>query len=262
MRPRHREISTLNLAMLDVIAGAMAAFLILMVILLPYYERETVDQEALIAELRQALAEARAAQSAAASAAQAAQAQMIQAQADLAAAETQRNQAALAAAEIQETRAALAAAQAQASQAQAEAARQEARAEGLARQLARTFLVLYVRWDTHDDVDLHLTDPSGAEFWWDGHKTLPGRPGELSEDNILGPGNEVWEIREAPPGDYQVEVRLYQVRDSRKPVVVKGRVFHRDGSAVFPAVALAQRGQRERIATIRVDEDGGVRLVP
>lgn len=238
MRPRHREISTLNLAMLDVIAGAMAAFLILMIILLPYYERETVDQEALIAELRQALAEARAAQSAAASAAQAAQAQMIQAQA------------------------ALAAAQAQASQAQAEAARQEARAEGLARQLARTFLVLYVRWDTHDDVDLHLTDPSGAEFWWDGHKTLPGRPGELSEDNILGPGNEVWEIREAPPGDYQVEVRLYQVRDSRKPVVVKGRVFHRDGSAVFPAVALAQRGQRERIATIRVDEHGGVRLVP
>jgi hypothetical protein len=59
MRPRHREISTLNLAMLDIIAGAMAAFLILMVILLPYYERETVNQEALIAELRQDLAAAR-----------------------------------------------------------------------------------------------------------------------------------------------------------------------------------------------------------
>nr|MBP8289415.1 hypothetical protein [Chromatiaceae bacterium] len=115
---------------------------------------------------------------------------------------------------------------------------------------------------THDDVDLHLTDPSGAEFWWDRHKTIPGRPGELSEDNILGPGNEVWEIRDAPPGDYRVDVRLYQVRDTRKPVVVKGRVFHRDGSAVFTEIALAQRGQRERIATIRVDEDGGVRLVP
>ncbi len=255
MRPRHREINTLNLSMLDVIAGAMAAFLILMVILLPYYERETVNQEEIITELRQALTEARAVQSAAESAARTAQA-------DLAAAETQRNQAALAAAEIQETRAALAAAQAQASQAQAEAARQAERAEGLARQLARTFLVLYVRWDTHDDVDLHLTDPSGAEFWWNGHKTLPGRPGELSEDNIVGPGNEVWEIREAPPGDYRVEVRLYQVRDTRKPVLVKGRVFHRDGSAVFPAVALAQRGQRERIATLRVDENGGVRLVP
>ena len=238
MRRHNREISTLSLSMLDVIAGAMAAFLILMVILLPYYGKETVNQEALIAELRQAVAQAETARSAAEDAAEVAQAQANQAQADMAAA------------------------QAQARQAQTEAERQEARAEGLARQLAHTFLVLYIRWDTHDDVDLHLTDPSGAEFWWDRHKTIPGRPGELSEDNIVGPGNEVWEIRDAPPGDYRVEVRLFQVRDTRKPVVVKGRVFHRDGSAVFTEIALAQRGQRERIATIRVDEDGGVRLVP
>ena len=238
MRRHNREISTLSLSMLDVIAGAMAAFLILMVILLPYYGKETVNQEALIAELRQAVAQAETARSAAEDAAEAAQAQANQAQAEMAAA------------------------QAQARQAQTEAERQRARAEGLARQLAHTFLVLYIRWDTHDDVDLHLTDPSGAEFWWDRHKIIPGRPGELSEDNILGPGNEVWEIRDAPPGDYRVEVRLFQVRDTRKPVVVKGRVFHRDGSAVFTEIALAQRGQRERIATIRVDEDGGVRLVP
>ena len=238
MRRHNREISTLSLSMLDVIAGAMAAFLILMVILLPYYGKETVNQEALIAELRQAVAEAETARLAAEDAAEAAQAQANQAQAEMAAA------------------------QAQARQAQTEAERQQARAEGLARQLAHTFLVLYIRWDTHDDVDLHLTDPSGAEFWWDRHKIIPGRPGELSEDNILGPGNEVWEIRDAPPGDYRVEVRLFQVRDTRKPVVVKGRVFHRAGSAVFTEIALAQRGQRERIATIRVDEDGGVRLVP
>ncbi len=238
MRRHNREISTLSLSMLDVIAGAMAAFLILMVILLPYYGKETVNQEALIAELRQAIAQAETARSAAEDAAEAAQAQANQAQAEMAAA------------------------QAQARQAQTEAERQQARAEGLARQLAHTFLVLYIRWDTHDDVDLHLTDPSGAEFWWDRHKIIPGRPGELSEDNILGPGNEVWEIRDAPPGDYRVDVRLYQVRDTRKPVVVKGRVFHRDGSAVFTEIALTHRGQRERIATIRVDEDGGVRLVP
>lgn len=224
MRPRHREISTLSLSMLDVIAGAMAAFLILVVILLPYYGKEAVNQDALIAELRQVAAEAQAQRAAAESAAQAAQTQ--------------------------------------ASQAQAEAQRQQARAEGLARQLANTFLVLYVRWDTHDDVDLHLTDPSGAEFWWNRHKIIPGRPGELSEDNIVGPGNEVWEIRDAPAGDYRVEVQLYGIRDRRKPVVVKGRVFHRDGSAVFGEVSLTELGQRERIATIRVDENGRVGLVP
>ena len=245
MRPRHREISTLSLSMLDVIAGAMAAFLILVVILLPYYGKETVNQDALIAELRQAVAEAEAQRAAAESATEAAQAQVSQAEAARAAAED-----------------AAEAAQTQASQAQAEAQRQQARAEGLARQLANTFLVLYVRWDTHDDVDLHLTDPSGAEFWWNRHKIIPGRPGELSEDNIVGPGNEVWEIRNAPAGDYRVEVQLYGIRDRRKPVVVKGRVFHRDGSAVFGEVSLTELGQRERIATIRVDENGRVGLVP
>ena len=61
MRRHNREISTLSLSMLDVIAGAMAAFLILMVILLPYYGKETVNQEALITELRQAVAGAGAA---------------------------------------------------------------------------------------------------------------------------------------------------------------------------------------------------------
>lgn len=242
MRSRNREIATLSLSMLDVIAGAMAAFLILMVILLPYYEKNSVDQAALIAELRQAVSAAQEAQARAEAAAQQAQRQAEEA--------------------IQQAQRQAEEARAQAAAAQAEAQRQQARAEDLARQLARTFLVLYVRWDTHDDVDLHLTDPSGAEFFWNRHKTIPGRPGELSEDNVIGPGNEVWEIRDAPPGDYHADVRLYAVNDQRKPVVVKGRVFHRDGSEMFQEVQLSQQGQRVRIATIRVDDSGGVRLVP
>ena len=216
MRRRSREISVFNLSMLDVIAGAMAAFLILVVILLPYYDKTTIDHQAEIQSLTQALA----------------------------AAETAQRDA-----------------QTQAAQAQQEAASQQARAEGLARQLARTFLVLYVRWDTHDDIDLHVIDPSGAEFWWNEHKRIPGRPGELSEDAILGPANEVWEIRDAPPGDYRIEVNLFGIRDTRKPVVVKGRVFHRDGSALFKEIRLHRLKQRERIATLRVAESGQVTLL-
>lgn len=213
MRRRSREISVFNLSMLDVIAGAMAAFLILVVILLPYYDKTTIDHQAEIQSLTQTLA----------------------------AAETAQREA-----------------QTQAAQAQQEAARQQARAEGLARQLARTFLVLYVRWDTHDDIDLHVIDPSGAEFWWNEHKRIPGRPGELSEDAILGPANEVWEIRDAPPGDYRIEVNLFDIKDARKPTVVKGRVFHRDGSALFKEIRLHRLKQRERIATIQVDDSGRV----
>lgn len=220
MRRRSRELSVFNLSMLDVIAGAMAAFLIITVILLPYYGKEGVDWQAQVAELRQTLAQAQEALQAA------------KAQAELAAAQAQ--------------------------QAQFEAERQRQRAEALAQQLARTFLVLYVRWETLDDVDLHVVDPSGAEFWWDDHKVLPGRPGELSEDAIIGPANEVWEIRDAPPGAYRIEVALFAIRDPRKPVVIKGRVFHRDGSNALTDIRLDRLKQRERIATIQVDQAGRV----
>ena len=39
MKPRNREINIFNLSMLDVIAGALGAFLILFLVLAPYYEK-------------------------------------------------------------------------------------------------------------------------------------------------------------------------------------------------------------------------------
>ncbi|QVL49472.1 MAG: hypothetical protein KFB96_02835 [Thiocapsa sp.] len=254
MMPRRQALSTVNLAMLDVIAGAMAAFLIIMVILLPYYDKDALDQQAQVEVLQRSVADLEEALRSARAEAEAARAQAGQTADE---AELRRTIAELQDA-LRSARAEAASADAKASRAEAESERQAQRAEGLARQLARTFLVLYVRWDTLDDVDLHVIDPSGAEFFWDGHKTIPGRPGELSEDSIVGPGNEVWEIRDAPAGEYRIEVKLYGIRDARKPVVVRGRLFHRDGSAVFNAVSLSRLGERRRIATVRVDEQGGV----
>jgi multidrug efflux pump subunit AcrA (membrane-fusion protein) len=263
MMRRNREINTINLSMLDVISGAMAAFLILIVILLPYYRKEHIDYQAIIAELQRQLAAAeahtRAAEQAAREAVRAAEAAAEQARRSQAEAQTAaaRAQAAEARSRAAEAQAAQAESQAQA--AQAAARDQRDRAEALARELAKTFLVLYIRWDTRDDVDLHVIDPTGAEFYY-GQKTIAGRPGELSEDNLIGPGNEVWEIRNTPPGDYQIQAVLYAVKDQRKPVAIKGRLFHRDGSSPFPEVQLQSAGQRVRIATIRVDPQGDVTL--
>ena len=219
MKPRRREINVFNLSMLDVIAAAMAAFLILVVVLLPYYKKEHVDYQAVNAGLRRSLAEA----------------------------ETRAREAEASAASAR-------------SAAEAEARRERERAEALAQRLAKTFVVLFVRWDTHDDIDLHVVDPSGAEFYWDGHRTIPGRRGELSEDTVIGPGAEVWEIREAPPGEYRVHVELYGVKDRRKPVVVRGRVFHRDGSRALREVRLHRAHQREAVAVVTVDAEGDVRV--
>lgn len=212
MRARNRDISIFNLSMLDVISGAMAAFLIIMVVLLPYYRKEHIDYQAIIDDLTRQLADA-----------------------DSAAAEVRR--------QLAETEARLRNA--------------EARNAELARQLAKTFLVLYVRWNSLDDVDLHVTDPSGARFYFE-RKTIVGRPGVLSEDTLVGPGNEVWEVRDAPPGDYRIEVQLFEVKDPRGTAVVQGRVFHRDGSNAFREVRLTREKELAEVAVISIAADGNV----
>jgi hypothetical protein len=240
VRRRNREINIFNLSMLDVIAGAMAAFLIIMIVLMPYYRKEHIDYQAIVAELQRQLAQA--------------QHQAQAAAARTAAAEEAARAAESAAADAAEQ---VRAAQAAAAAANAQAQQQRERAEGLERRLAKTFLVLYVRWNTRDDIDLHVIDPSGAEFSFQ-RKTISGRPGELSEDTINGPGNEVWEIRDAPPGDYRVLVHLYAVKDCTKPVSIQGRVFHRDDSHAFSTVHLRTQGETVPVATIVVDAQGGV----
>ena len=228
MKPRTRELPIFNLSMLDVITGAMAAFLIIMVVLMPYYKKESVDYQQMLAELR--------------------------AQRDALSQQAERAEAEAVAAQQQAEQA-----QQAARDAQQDAEAQRRRAEGLAEKLSKTFLVLYIRWNTRDDIDLHVIDPRGGEFYF-ARKTIPGHPGELSEDTVNGPGNEVWEIRDAPPGDYQVHAKLYSVKDPRKPVVVQGRVFHRDGSEAFREVQLNRQGEHQPVAVIRVDARGDVTL--
>ena len=225
--------------MLDVISGAMAAFLILVVVLLPYYKKEHIDYQAINNELRQALAEAETR----------VQAAEVRAEAARTAAEQASEEAA------ERVRVA-----------EADARSERDRADGLARKLAKTFIVLYIRWDTSDDVDLHVVDPSEGHFYH-GDKTVDGHPGELSEDTLVGPGSEVWEVREAPSGAYKVSVQLWsrsrnpeceEVNDLSKPVTVKGRIFHRDGSSAFPEVQLRTEKQWESLAVIGVDDQGDV----
>ncbi|MGB7931671.1 MAG: hypothetical protein WCH04_05515 [Gammaproteobacteria bacterium] len=54
MKVRNREISIFNLSMMDVISGAMGAFLIIMIVLARYYKSEPIDTKSLL-KLQQAL---------------------------------------------------------------------------------------------------------------------------------------------------------------------------------------------------------------
>jgi hypothetical protein len=265
MRPRHREISTLNLAMLDVIAGAMAAFLILMIILLPYYERETVNQEALIAELRQAVAEAEAARAAAESAADAAQALAAQAQAKVESLETQLSQAQAdleaAKSELSQTQAALEAAETQARQARAEVERLRRIAEELAKQVKSGItpnLTLYIEWFSRDVVDLIVMKRENNETAWHDWPPADGN----TEPRRTGSKSSIWLNVQYRSGDLRVDVKLSAMVDTHKPVKVWGRVYHLDGFDEFQEIQLSRDGQRESMGMFRVDETGGVRVTP
>ena len=224
--------------MLDVIAGAMAAFLILVVILLPYYEKDVIEQQILIEELQQTLVAQRAAQEMAEQAAKAAQAQVLQIQEEMVAAQAD-----------------LAAAEKRAREAQAEAERLRRLSEQLAKETnigIRPNLVLHIYWDTRDVVDLRFLDRKGKEPEWS-HTDAQARKPSITRE-----GGEIWLLVQYPPGDLQVDVQLTDILDTRKPVTIKGRVIHNSGSASFSELKLYQHNQRERIATIQVDDSGRV----
>jgi uncharacterized protein YfaP (DUF2135 family) len=229
MKPRNREINIFNLSMLDVISGAMGAFLIIMVILLPYYKKETIDYA-------RELTQSRASEEAARKAAQTAESAQRSAEA--------------AARKAEES--------ARAAQADADQNRQ--RAAAAAQQLAKTFLLVHIQWGTkYQDVDLHVVDPNAAEFSYE-HKTYPGRPGALSVDSQFGPGNEVWSNPSASPGDYRIYANLYNTHGVTDTPTVTGSVIHRDGSTALPSMQLTALRQKTLMATVTVSADGRVSI--
>lgn len=52
MKPRDRSINIFSLSMLDVISGALGAFLIIMIVLFPYYNKESIDYQQQIQEIQ------------------------------------------------------------------------------------------------------------------------------------------------------------------------------------------------------------------
>jgi uncharacterized protein YfaP (DUF2135 family) len=253
MRPRNREINIFNLSMLDVICGSLGTFILLMIILLPYYKKDNINYQQEIQQIQQQLDVSQQQAQAALARASAAE---NQAQAALDRAQTAEQEVARmqnADQRTQETERQLTSAR----QAARDAEQRAARAEQM---LTKTFLVVYIRWSTpNQDVDLHVVDPSGAEFFYQ-KKTFPGRTGELSEDSQVGPGNEVWEIKDAPSGRYEIYANLFARRGNTANPTVKGRIFFRDGSKPLPEIVLTEVKTKKPIGVVAIKDDGTVQF--
>ncbi|MCP4353249.1 MAG: hypothetical protein GY795_47970 [Desulfobacterales bacterium] len=241
MKRRNREFNIFNLSMLDVFASAMGAFLIIMVILLPYYNKDAQSMQEQIDRLRQQVAQQRQ--------------QLEQQQQRIQQLEQTVRQHEQTIREQQQT----IEQQKQTIREQQDKIEQlENQNQNLRERLENTFLIVVISWNNKDDIDLHVVDPAGHEFHYK-QKSFPGVPGELSEDTIDGPGVEVWEVSKAPPGEYKVYYNLYAKRDSSSSLV-KGRVYFRDGRKFFKEKTLTQQKQKPLVATVTVKSDGQVSI--
>ncbi len=130
--------------------------------------------------------------------------------------------------------------------------------------LASTFLVVVIEWSAvgNYDVDVHVTDPEGHEYFWGksnrDKRDYPTTEAQLSYDNTRGPGVELWQHPKAPVGTYTIAYDYYGSPGSNLPVVVKGNVFHRNGRIQLPNVTLTETHKLRPVAKVVVDQGGGV----
>jgi len=64
-------------------------------------------------------------------------------------------------------------------------------------------------WDTTDDIDLWVTDPSGEKIYWNNKYSQSGGYLDYDDRNGFGPENVYWPEGQAPSGKYLVQVDHY-----------------------------------------------------
>lgn len=224
---KNREINIVSLSYLDVLSGALAVFIIIVMILIPYYRKDLVDMSEELRELRQRLEAVQERLRASEARGEALQGENARLQ------EENRQQG-------------------------EEVARLERENQSLIDQLGKTYFIVLVSWSNPgDDIDLHVVTPDGREYYFQ-KKTHPGSNDRLSEDDTKGPGIEVFESYEAKPGVYSIYYRFYSDASPTGPVAVKGRIFYKQGNMQLGEKTLARQGEKTLIAKVRVKEDGSL----
>lgn len=248
MKKRSREINVFSVSALDLFASALGAFILLSLIFMVFFSMTSPDpgraEEALTA-LEQC------------------RAQLARAEARASELEIQLSEAADAAvlegceSRVAQLEQALAQCQSQLDGAGELTDRLERANEELQacrRELQRTFVLVIASWSSTDDVDLHVVDPDGREFYY-ANKRISGSPAALEEDNVRGPGNEVWLHPSADTGRYRVCYKLYSGAPSP---AVRGSILWQEGKIEIPDLRLTRGGQVRLAVEVLVDGNGDV----
>ena len=275
MKKSSREINVFSVSALDLFASALGAFIVMSMIFMVFFTMtsqgasQAEDMQLALdrcenaltrAEASLAQCESRLGQSVDATA-------LAQCQSDLAAAEARNAdlQSDLAAAEARnaDLQSDLAAAEARAASAGAAAEQLDAinaDLESCRRALKKTFVLVLASWSTNeDDVDLHVVDPSGNEFYFSDRRH-PGSDAVFEEDNTDGPGNEIWLHPNAEAGRYRVCYKLYSDHSGSPLPSVRGSVLWQEGKLEIPNVRLTAGSEVRLAVEFDVDDDGNVSL--
>jgi hypothetical protein len=126
--------------------------------------------------------------------------------------------------------------------------------------LTKVFIAIGMEWEEACDVDIYITDPSQRQFYYSNRKIPPSKA-ELSIDMVYGPGIEVWQNPEAETGDYKIEYKkggsCSALASSSDGVLVKGWLIDRgSGIRPLPERTLTLAKESVVVATIRVSADG------
>jgi len=235
MKKRSRDINIFSMSALDLFASALGAFILLGVLLLPYFPN-TGDSPERVHEVRAQLQEQAAENMRLTEQVERLQEQLQQAQSEIARYEHQAQRIAGLESELQQT-------QAQLQQTQ----------DALRAAQRKKYLLVVISWNSQDDVDLHVVDPAGREFYYE-QKTFPGTPAKLEEDNTRGPGNEIWLHPEVTQGEYKIHYKLYARRTPAASV--RGLILYPNGRQEIPTRHLTRQNEKPLVAVIQMDAEG------
>jgi hypothetical protein len=130
--------------------------------------------------------------------------------------------------------------------------------------LAKKFLVVQIQWRERADVDLVVIDPDGNRFTYDHNNRtgadFPGTEAQLSVDMKFGPGIEVWQNPSARAGDYRV---IYRVANMADPsVTVEGWYIHRNtGRVALPRKVIDFINRDVPVALLRISQSGNIAML-
>ena len=242
MKSRSRELNIFSMSALDLFASAMGAFILIAFVLFPYFPN-TGDSAERVAEVRAQLERVQNELQAARGQLNACESRNQQVQAALAACEEQQ--------QASVSRDALGACESRNEQLESQLSSCEARAR-------KKFLLIIMSWNTSDDIDLHVVDPAGREFYYS-MRSFSGSQAKLEEDNTSGPGNEIWLHPLAEAGTYKVYYNYY-ARRTDGSVSVRGGVLTPEGQTPLRPTRLSRQGEKILVATITVDNEGNMRV--